>query len=127
MKYFAVFLFTLFTFLFVSSGTGHAVNLFLACDDPAVSDSSVCKDQSRPIAISGNDSLLSRVVGVLALIIGFSGVLLMIWGGMNYIMANGDSQRVAKAKDTILFASIGLIIAIFARVIIGFALARIGT
>jgi hypothetical protein len=126
VKYLAAFIVTLLGIVLVGYGNVSAVNIFSVCDQAESANSAVCQDKNRTIAISGGDSVLSRVVGILSLVIGFSGVLIMVWGGMNYIMANGDPQKVAWAKDTILFAAIGLVIAIFARLLVEFAIGRIG-
>lgn len=56
-------------------------------------------------------------------IVGVSGVVALIFiviGGVKYMTSAGDAGRLAKAKSTILYASIGLIIVILAEVITGF-------
>lgn len=54
--------------------------------------------------------LLPILVGVL--------VLVITWGGFQYIMAQGDSGKAKIAKDTILFGIIGLVIALAALSIV---------
>lgn len=61
-------------------------------------------------------------------IIGIAGVVALIfivYGGILYMTANGESGKVKKAKDTILYASIGLIIVALAEAITGFVTAKI--
>lgn len=54
--------------------------------------------------------LLPILVGVL--------VLVITWGGFQYIMAQGDSGKAKIAKDTILFGIIGLVVALAALSIV---------
>ncbi len=45
-------------------------------------------------------------------------VIVIIWAGFQYIMAQGDSGKVKQAKDTILFSIIGLVIALASLTIV---------
>lgn len=103
--------------------TVRAVEIFNVCNEPGASGSAVCTEKNSPKDIK---SLLTVAMNVLSLIAGFAGVLMLIWGGMKYITANGDGQNTARAKDTILFAVIGLAIAVSAQVISIFIVNRIG-
>ena len=50
----------------------------------------------------------------------------VIWGGIRYMTSQGDSGRLASAKDTIFKAIIGLVIATMASIFIGFIVSRLG-
>jgi len=63
-------------------------------------------------------NLLSVVVGVIA-------VIVIIVGGLRYILAEGDSQKVNTARSTILYALIGLILVAFAQIIVRFVVGRL--
>ncbi len=102
-----------------------AAEVFKVCEQPEAAESAVCKGKQNPVNISEEGGLLERGVSIFSFIIGFTAVLIMIWGGMNYIMSNGDATKIARAKDTILFAAIGLLIAVVAQVIVRFILGRI--
>ena len=58
-------------------------------------------------------------------IIGAVAVVIIIIAGISLITSNGDPEAVTKARQTILFASIGLIIAVSAEIIISFVLTRV--
>ena len=47
---------------------------------------------------------------------------MLIWGGILYTTSAGDSNKVTTAKNTIMYAVIGLVIAIFAYAIVNFVL-----
>jgi hypothetical protein len=79
----------------------------------AVSPGSACNDT----ALGGK---VNDVVNALFLVIGAISVIIIIFGGIYYITSTGDSGRIQRAKDTILYAVIGLIVAILAYAIVGF-------
>lgn len=55
-------------------------------------------------------------------LLGVIAVIIIIIAAIQYITSGGDSQKVAKAKDTIIYALVGLVVAILAFVIVNFVL-----
>lgn len=78
-----------------------------------------------PENIDGNDGLVTTVVNILLWAIGLISVIMIIIGGIRYATSNGDSNAVTAAKNTIMYAVIGLVIAIFAYAIVNFVLVQI--
>ena len=68
-------------------------------------------------------TIINAVVGVLSLIC----VVVIIIGGVNYMTSSGDTAKVKKAKDTILYGIIGLIVCVLAFAIVNFVIAKIIT
>ena len=66
-------------------------------------------------------SILSVVIGVLGLV----AVGVMIVGGVNYMTSVGEAAKVEKAKKTILYGLIGLVICALAFVIVNFVIGTI--
>jgi hypothetical protein len=64
--------------------------------------------------------IFSAIVGIIA-------VVMIIVGGIRYITSGGDSGNVTAAKNTILYAVIGLVIVALAQVIVQFVLKRFTT
>lgn len=64
------------------------------------------------------ESSIETVTNVLLFLIGVVAVIMLIIGGIRYTTSNGDSSRVKAAKDTILYAIVGLIVAIMAYAIV---------
>ncbi len=60
------------------------------------------------------------VVQLAMTVLGAVAVIMIVIGGIKYTISQGDSSAVTSAKNTILYAVIGLIVAILATVIIGF-------
>ncbi|MCX6727402.1 MAG: pilin [Candidatus Saccharibacteria bacterium] len=62
-------------------------------------------------------NLFSAIVGIIA-------VVMIIVGGIKYITSGGDSGNVTAAKNTILYAVIGLVVVALAQIIVKFVLGR---
>ena len=65
--------------------------------------------------------IINGVVGVLALVC----VIVIIIGGVNYMTSSGDAGKVKKAKDTILYGVIGLVVCVLAFAIVNFVITNI--
>ncbi|MCX6796280.1 MAG: hypothetical protein NTW06_02155 [Candidatus Falkowbacteria bacterium] len=63
---------------------------------------------------TGAASLAGSIVKVFFSILGIIFIVLMLYGGYNWMIAAGDNAKVEKAKDTIKRAVIGLIIVVSA-------------
>jgi len=69
-------------------------------------------------------SVVPVVVNILSFIVGVAAVIMLIIGGLKYITSSGDPNSISSAKNTILYAIIGLIVAAFAQGIVRFALTK---
>ncbi|HUC87492.1 MAG TPA: pilin [Candidatus Saccharimonadales bacterium] len=65
------------------------------------------------------------IIDTLFIVAGAVAVLIMVIGGIRYITSTGDSKRIQAAKDTILYAIMGLVVVILARAIVGFVLGNV--
>lgn len=57
---------------------------------------------------------------------GIIAVIMMIWGGIQYITSAGNPTAAKKGRDTILYSAVGLLIVILAAVIINTVVGAIG-
>jgi hypothetical protein len=89
-----------------------------------VSDTS-CDPANDSEATSKVNSLLSTVINIFSLIVGVIAVIMIIIGGLRYITSGGDSGNVTAAKNTILYAIIGLVVVALAQFIVRFVLAKV--
>ncbi len=53
-------------------------------------------------------------------------VFMLIFGGLKYITSGGESSGITGAKNTILYAIIGLVVVGLAQIIVQFVLNRVG-
>lgn len=70
------------------------------------------------------NSLVTTIINIFSVVVGIVAVIMIIYGGFKYITSGGDSGNITGAKNTILFAIVGLIIVAMAQIIVRFVLAR---
>lgn len=70
------------------------------------------------------NGIIRLVINMFSLIVGVISVIMIIIGGLKYITSGGDSGNVSGAKNTILYAIIGLIVVALAQVIVRFVLQK---
>ena len=68
---------------------------------------------------------LQIIINVVLGIIGFIAVAMIIVGGVQYTTSAGDAAKVTKAKNTILYGIVGLVIALLAFAIVNFILVNV--
>jgi hypothetical protein len=71
------------------------------------------------------NNLIRRVINFLSLIVGVVAVIMIIIGGFRYITSGGSDTGVTSAKNTILYAIIGLIIVALAQLLVRFILRQV--
>jgi len=69
---------------------------------------------------------LSLVVNTLIFVIGLVAVIMLIVGGFRYVFSQGNEKAVQGAKDTILYAIIGIVVAVLAFAIVNFVIQAVG-
>jgi type IV secretion system pilin len=70
----------------------------------------------------GESGIFKTITNVLLFIIGAISVIMLIIGGIRYTTSNGDSGAVTTAKNTILYAVIGIIVALLAYALVNFVI-----
>lgn len=85
-------------------------------------NSATCQGRTvnNPVAF-----LLLRAIQIIILVTGVASVIVIIISGFRYVLSSGDSNTVNSAKNAILFAVIGLVIAISGQLILSFVLGRL--
>ncbi|QHN42268.1 hypothetical protein GII36_00105 [Candidatus Mycosynbacter amalyticus] len=104
------------TLLFASHAD--ALNAWGACSNGG--SGAVC-------SASGSDDFsktMQNIINMMLYVLGVIAVIAIIIGGIRYATANGDASHIKQAKDTILYAVIGLIVAIMAGAIVNFVVGR---
>ena len=70
------------------------------------------------------NNIITQVINIFSIIVGVIAVIMIIYGGFRYITSGGDSGKVGDAKNTILYAIIGLVLVALAQFIVKFVLNR---
>lgn len=68
------------------------------------------------------DGIFKTITNVLLFLIGAVSVIMLIVGGIRYTVSGGDSSAVTGAKNTILYAIVGIVVAILAFAVVNFVI-----
>jgi cytochrome bd-type quinol oxidase subunit 2 len=71
------------------------------------------------------NNIIAQVINIFSLVVGVVSVIMIIIGGLKYITSGGDSGNVSGAKNTILYAIVGLVIVALAQVVVHFVLSKV--
>ena len=80
-----------------------------------------------PADLFGDMGVFKQVTNVILYIVGIVAVIMLIIGGIKYVISGGDAKKVTDAKNTVLYAIIGLIIAFLAYAIVNFVISALPT
>ncbi|NLA42691.1 hypothetical protein GX865_00830 [Candidatus Saccharibacteria bacterium] len=86
------------------------------------SGASSARGNDQPADLFGSAGVFSKITNVLLFIVGAISVIMIIIGGLRYVISGGDSTNVSAAKNTILYAIIGIVISLLAYAIVNFVL-----
>ena len=72
--------------------------------------------------LMGNGGVFQTVTNILLFIIGAVSVIMLIIGGIRYVVSGGDQSAVTAAKNTILYAIVGIVVAFLAYAAVNFVI-----
>lgn len=104
-------------------GTCGVVNVSAVCDmnNMSVSTGADCaRGNGQPAQLVGDGGIFNRITSILLFVVGAIAVIMLIFGGIRYIVSGGDQANVTAAKNTILYAIIGIIVALLAYAAVKF-------
>ena len=84
------------------------------------------KTSEMPSELLGSNGVFTGITNTILYVVGIISVIMFIFGGIKYALSAGDSKKVTDAKNTILYAIIGLIITILSYSIVNFVLNVVG-
>ena len=104
----------------------------MAVDSTNTNTNAVCNG----VQIAGGDcsvdantkvsSLLTKIINIMSWIVGIASIIVIILGGLWFVTAGGSSEKVSKARNTVLFALIGLVVVLIAQVLVRFVINKVG-
>jgi TRAP-type C4-dicarboxylate transport system permease small subunit len=71
------------------------------------------------------NNLVKTIVNLLSAVVGIVAVIMIIVGGFRYVTSGGNDTSVTAAKNTILYAIIGLVVVALAQIIVRFTLSKL--
>ncbi len=89
-----------------------------------------CQDNDDPQepnnnSIYGPNGIITKGVSIISIVIGIAAIIMIIVGSFRYVMSSGDANSINGAKNTILYAIIGLGVSLFAQAIIIFVIKKL--
>lgn len=106
---------------------GTALALFIATPSHAVdyniqSGANTARGTNQPVELFGNGGIFTTIVNIMLFIIGALSVIMLIIGGIRYTVSGGNASAITAAKNTIMYAIVGIIVAVLAYAIVNFVL-----
>jgi hypothetical protein len=82
-------------------------------------------DSAGVDATTSINNIVHTIVNILSALVGIVAVIMIIVGGFRYITSGGNDASVTAAKNTILYAIIGLVVVALAQIIVRFTLSKL--
>ena len=80
------------------------------------------RGSDQPTQLFGDGGIFQQITNIMLFIIGVLSVIMLIIGGLRYVISGGNKDAVTSAKNTILYAIVGLIVALLAYAAINFVI-----
>lgn len=85
-------------------------------------DGKTCNNANSTNDVAG---FMKQIINILLYVLGSIAVLMIVIGGIRYVVSGGDQKAVTDAKNTILYAVIGLVVALMAYAIVNFVVLNV--
>lgn len=122
-------LFILAAMLLLGLGFAVASPAFVSADSPKGTVCSTLGSSGDCGATPNNsvdpNSVVRAVVTILSWIVGVASVVMIIISGLRMIIANGDSSKIASARNGVIYALVGLVVAVSAQAFVHVVLRRV--
>ncbi|MBQ6147510.1 hypothetical protein IJI70_01550 [Candidatus Saccharibacteria bacterium] len=70
-------------------------------------------------------TIVNNIINIVLYVVGIIAVVMIIIGGVQYATSAGDTNKVTKAKNTILYGIVGLVISVLAYAIVNFVVTQL--
>lgn len=114
-------------FAFGASLAMPSISVFAADDLTIQEGVKASQGESQPEELFGDSGIFTTIINVMLYIIGAVSVLMLVYGGIRYTISGGDTNAVTAAKNTILYAVIGIVVALMSFAIVNFVVNRIAS
>lgn len=114
-------------FAFGASLAMPSISVFAADDLTIQEGVKASQGEGQPEELFGDSGVFTTIINVMLYIIGAVSVLMLVYGGIRYTISGGDTNAVTAAKNTILYAVIGIVVALMSFAIVNFVVNRIAS
>ncbi len=93
-----------------------------AAPDPLGAGAACSQGKSQKETLFGTQGIFTVAANTLIFLVGAIAVIYLIIGGLRYVISGGDSKAVTAAKDTILYAIVGIVVAVISFALVQFVI-----
>jgi threonine/homoserine/homoserine lactone efflux protein len=111
----------------VAAACGNSVASGISTGVNDATGSADCGSTSGSDVTTGIASIAKTAVSIFSILVGIIAVIMIIYGGFRYITSGGDSGKVGNAKNTLIYAIVGLVIVALAQLIVHYVLSESNT
>lgn len=97
-----------------------------ACE--GIQSSSVCPDAAAGRTenpLFGPNGVLTSAVEILSVVLGVIAVIVLVIAGIRFATSQGDPQKVASARSTVIYALAGIVVAVLSQALVQLVLTRL--
>ena len=98
----------------------------VACQ--GIEDSAACKDAAAGQTdnpLCGADGILTKAISIIPFVAGIIAVIVLIVAGIRFATSQGNAQTVGAARSTIIYAVVGLVVAVLAQALVQLVLGKL--
>lgn len=86
------------------------------------------RGEGQPTDLFGtSEAIIPKAINLMLFIVGVLAIFMIIYGGIRYVLSGGNNNRVNDAKNTVLYAILGLIISILGYAIVQWVTSVVGS
>ncbi len=107
-----------------------SLSMIIAVGIPTLALAQSKEDIKQGVDITGTESTsvdkaVKSAIDILSVVVGVIAVIMVIIGGLKYVTSNGDSNSISSAKNTIIYALIGIVVVAIAQSVVRFVLGKL--
>ncbi len=85
------------------------------------------KADDQATSLFGTDGIFVKITNTALFLVGAISVVMLIYGGIRYTVSGGESGAVTNAKNTILYAIVGIVVSVVAYAVVQFVINQLVT
>lgn len=128
MKKIIISLIIIFSGMLMFSPSVAAVNIFNnICNSSTAQSTEVCKSVNSETSSKQNPFLkiMKIVINLMSYAIGIAAIIILIVAGLQMMIGGDDPQAVTNSRNMIIYALVGIVVAVLAQVIVVFVLKKV--
>lgn len=96
----------------------------LGCGTQLQFSTQACQDQG-PQAETTINHIITLIINIFSVVVGLIAVIMIIIGGIRFVLSGGDSAATGNARNTVLYAVVGLVVVALAQILVRYVLNRV--